>query len=88
MPDIFLSYSREDQVVARRYVKALEREGLSVWWDVTLKAGEVYDKVTEQAGRHDSRSAFGRTTSFTFKGRNEDLRKFCRPAGSDGLECR
>lgn len=49
MPDIFLSYSREDQPVARLFAEGFEREGLSVWWDVTLKAGEVYDKVTEQA---------------------------------------
>jgi adenylate cyclase len=51
MPDIFLSYSREDQVTARRFAEALEQEGFSVWWDQTLKAGEAYDEVTEKALR-------------------------------------
>ncbi|HYP79106.1 MAG TPA: toll/interleukin-1 receptor domain-containing protein, partial [Steroidobacteraceae bacterium] len=49
MPDVFLSYSREDQVVARRFADALEREGFSVWWDQTLSVGDAYDKVTERA---------------------------------------
>jgi adenylate cyclase len=50
-PDIFLSYNREDQAVARRFAEGFEREGLNVWWDVTLRSGEAYDKVTEQALR-------------------------------------
>ena len=49
MPDIFLSYNREDQAVARRFAEAFEGQGFSVWWDTTLRAGEAYDKVTEQA---------------------------------------
>lgn len=49
--DIFLSYSREDQAVARRYAEALEREGFTVWWDQSLRTGEAYDHVTEQALR-------------------------------------
>jgi TolB-like protein len=49
MPDVFLSYSREDQAIARRFAQALEQEGFSVWWDQTLTAGEAFDKVTEQA---------------------------------------
>jgi TolB-like protein len=49
MTDIFLSYSREDQATARRFAEAFEREGLSVWWDQTLKPGEAYDRVTEKA---------------------------------------
>ena len=50
-PDIFLSYNREDQAVARRFAEAFEGEGFSVWWDTTLRAGEAYDEVTEQALR-------------------------------------
>ena len=50
-PDIFLSYKREDQAVARRFAEAFEGEGLTVWWDTTLRAGEAYDEVTEQALR-------------------------------------
>ena len=51
MPDIFLSYSREDQATARRFAEAMEREGYGVWWDVALNPGETFDKVTEQALR-------------------------------------
>ncbi len=50
-PDIFLSYNREDQAVARRFAEAFEREGLKVWWDATLRSGEAYDQVTERALR-------------------------------------
>jgi TolB-like protein len=49
MADIFLSYSRDDQATAKRYAEAFEREGLSVWWDQTLRPGEAYDRVTEKA---------------------------------------
>jgi TolB-like protein/tetratricopeptide (TPR) repeat protein len=49
MPDVFLSYSREDQPVARRFAEALEREGFRVWWDQALNAGEAFDRVTEKA---------------------------------------
>ncbi|MFO1401957.1 MAG: TIR domain-containing protein [Steroidobacteraceae bacterium] len=50
-PDIFLSYNREDQAVARRFAEGFGREGLDVWWDQTLRSGEAYDQVTEQALR-------------------------------------
>jgi TolB-like protein len=49
LPDIFLSYSREDQATARRFAEGFERAGFSVWWDATLNAGEAYDQVTEKA---------------------------------------
>jgi TolB-like protein len=49
MTDIFLSYSRDDQATARRFAEGFEREGLRVWWDQTLNAGEAYDEVTEKA---------------------------------------
>ena len=49
MPDIFLSYNREDHVTARRFAEAFEREGFKVWWDATLRSGEAYDQVTEKA---------------------------------------
>jgi TolB-like protein/Flp pilus assembly protein TadD len=51
MPDIFLSYNREDQAVARRFAEGFEAEGFSVWWDATLRSGEAYDEVTEAALR-------------------------------------
>ena len=47
--DVFLSYTREDQAVARRFTEAFEREGFSVWWDVTLRSGEAYDEAMEAA---------------------------------------
>ena len=49
MPDIFLSYNREDQATAQRFARAFEAQGFSVWWDVTLRSGEAYDEVTEEA---------------------------------------
>jgi TolB-like protein len=50
-PDIFLSYTREDQVTAQRFAEAFESQGYSVSWDVTLRSGEAYDQVTEEALR-------------------------------------
>jgi TolB-like protein len=49
VPDIFLSYSREDQTTARQFAEGLQRAGFSVWWDQALKAGEAFDEVTEKA---------------------------------------
>jgi TolB-like protein len=49
LPDIFLSYSREDQTIARLFAEGFEREGFGVWWDATLNPGEAYDEVTEKA---------------------------------------
>ena len=51
MPDIFLSYSRDDLVVARQFADALRAEGFDVWWDTDLKSGEAYDETTEAALR-------------------------------------
>lgn len=39
---IFLSYKREDEPRAGRLVRALEAEGLSVWWDRGLPGGEEW----------------------------------------------
>ncbi len=50
-PDIFLSYNREDQAIAKRYAEAFAAEGLNVWWDTALRSGEAYDEVTEAALR-------------------------------------
>jgi TolB-like protein/Tfp pilus assembly protein PilF len=49
--DIFLSYSRDNQAIARKFADAFEGQGYSVWWDTTLRAGEAYDEVTEAALR-------------------------------------
>lgn len=51
MPDVLLSYSRDDQATARRYAEALAREGFEVWWDQSLRLGENCEQVTEDALR-------------------------------------
>lgn len=50
-PDVFLSYTREDQVTAQQFAEAFEAQGWSVWWDAALRSGEAYDQVTEEALR-------------------------------------
>ena len=49
MSDIFISYKREEQPIARKLADALEREGWTVWWDPKLRAGEHFDDVIEKA---------------------------------------
>lgn len=51
MTDIFLSYNRDDQAVARLFADGFAARGLNVWWDTTLRPGEAYDEVTEAALR-------------------------------------
>jgi TolB-like protein/tetratricopeptide (TPR) repeat protein len=51
MPDIFLSYSRENDATATRFAEAFRRAGFDVWWDQALRSGETYDEVTERALR-------------------------------------
>jgi hypothetical protein len=48
MPDIFLSYAREDVSVAQRLATALEDEGWSVWWDRHIPAGKTFDEVIQE----------------------------------------
>ena len=33
MADVFLSYKKEDFEIADRFVVALRKEGMCVWWD-------------------------------------------------------
>ena|SRR5205809_4273857 len=49
MSDIFISYKREEQPLARKLADAMEREGWTVWWDPRLRAGEHFDDVIEKA---------------------------------------
>jgi len=49
MADIFISYKREEQPLARRLADALEKKGWSIWWDPKLRAGERFDDVIEEA---------------------------------------
>ncbi|MFC0588237.1 TIR domain-containing protein [Novosphingobium aquiterrae] len=49
MPEVFISYNRQDQEHARLFADGLKAEGFDVWWDVTLRAGQAWDAVTEKA---------------------------------------
>jgi molecular chaperone DnaK len=42
MADIFLSYAREDQILARLLAQALEAPGWSVWWDRRIPHGRDF----------------------------------------------
>lgn len=48
MADVFISYARADEAMARRVAKALESAGLDVWWDADLPAHRAYSDVIER----------------------------------------
>jgi hypothetical protein len=48
MKDIFISYAREDSNTASKLSDALELEGLSVWWDRKISAGQTFDQVIKE----------------------------------------
>ena len=47
-PDIFISYAREDEGVARLFASAFSGEGFNVWWDAAIHSGETFDEVIEK----------------------------------------
>lgn len=49
MTEVFISYRREDEVRVVQLVQALERAGLSVWWDRGLAGGENWHAVIGRA---------------------------------------
>ena len=49
MSDVFISYFHQDRPHAEVVARALEAEGLSVWWDRTIPAGRTFDQVIEEA---------------------------------------
>ncbi len=49
LPDIFLSYGHDDVQTAKRFAESFEREGISVWWDASIRSGEAFDAVIENA---------------------------------------
>lgn len=52
MPDIFISYKREERDVAQKLAEALIKEGRSVWWDINLLPGERFAQEIEAVIRH------------------------------------
>jgi len=48
VPHIFVSYAREDAVVARALVDALQEAGHDVWWDALLPGGARFRDAIEQ----------------------------------------
>ena len=49
LPTAFLSYSHADQDRVRLLANALERAGISVWWDTLIEGGAVFAKSVEVA---------------------------------------
>jgi len=47
-PDIFISYARHDEEMARLVASAFIDEGFNVWWDAALHSGETFDEVIEK----------------------------------------
>jgi adenylate cyclase len=48
VPDVFISYARADQALARRVAKGLQAAGLDVWRDADLPAHRAYSEVIER----------------------------------------
>ena len=42
MSDVFVSYKAEDRQRVRPLVEALQADGLSVWWDANIGAGDEW----------------------------------------------
>lgn len=49
MPEIFLSYAREDSARAERLAQALAAADLDVWWDRSLAPGHKYEDTIDAA---------------------------------------
>ncbi len=48
MADVFLSYATEDRPLAERLAAALEKAGLSVWWDRYIRGGSEFSQDIER----------------------------------------
>jgi len=49
VPDVFISYSREDRSRVEPLVAALQTHGWDVWWDRRIEAGSTFDREIEAA---------------------------------------
>ena len=43
--DVFISYARKDQALARQLAETLEAEGFDVWWDSDIYAGAEWETL-------------------------------------------
>jgi adenylate cyclase len=48
MSDIFISYARSTEVMAKKIVDALRGQGFDVWWDDQLPVHRLYGEVIEE----------------------------------------
>jgi adenylate cyclase len=48
LADVFISYARADEAIARRVAKGLEASGFDVWWDAEIPAHRAYSEVIER----------------------------------------
>ena len=48
LAEVFISYARDDEAIARRVAEALRKAGLVVWWDADLPAHRSYSEVIER----------------------------------------
>lgn len=48
MPDLFISYAREDRETAHALAEALKRHGIGVWWDRELTGGGDFASEIER----------------------------------------
>ncbi len=47
--DVFLSYSKRDEALARALVDTMQQAGVSVWWDTKLLPGENWERSIREA---------------------------------------
>ena len=48
MADVFISYKAEDRRRVKPLREALQADGLSVWWDEQIGAGDAWRDTIEQ----------------------------------------
>ncbi len=48
MADVFISYKREDVAIVEQMVACLQQQGLSVWYDASMQAGETFTDVIQR----------------------------------------
>ena len=68
MTDVFISYSKSDQAIARTLASDLKALGFGVWWDFELYAGEdFHDAILPRSTRR-QQSSSGQKPQFARRG--------------------